>query len=377
MQNQFKSKVKLYIKSGKIMKKLGGILFSFLLLISCLQDKNSPIATVNTPSSNPSTPSNNNSTCDTLSINFEKSILPIVQANCLSCHSTASNSGGIDLSTYDKILPYIKNGKFYGSIMHLTGYQPMPSSNTQLSKCDLTTIKKWLIGSYPAGTVNVDLNPKNPYNPVIASSAPTSTITVPVTNIICSPDTVYFKQSILPLMLSSCAMSGCHDAISRREGVQLTDYTNIMKIVRAGDPANSSLYRSISGGGESRMPPPPAKPFDATTLALVAKWIKQGAKNNSCDASAVNCVTTNMSYAATVAPILKQNCTGCHSGNSPSGSIDLSSYTNVTKYISNGKLYGSIAHSTGFIPMPSASASLSACEISQIKSWIDAGSKNN
>ncbi len=355
------------------MKKIGSLLFSFLLLISCLQDKNTPIATVNTPQT-PVTAVPNSVTCDTININFEKSIMPILEANCIACHTTAQSSGGVDLSSYAKILPYISNGKLYGSIMHLPGYQPMPSISSQLSKCDLATIKKWLIGSFPSGSIAVDLNPKNPYNPLVAVNL---TPSAPVGNITCSPDTVYFKQNILPFILSNCAMSGCHDAISKREGVQLTDYTSIMKTVRAGDPSNSSLYRSISGGGESRMPPPPAKPFDATTLAFVSKWIKQGAKNNSCDASALNCVTTNISYAAIVAPILKQNCTGCHSGTSPSGAIDLSTYTNVTKYISNGKLYGSIAHSPGFVPMPSATASLSACEISQIKSWIDGGSKNN
>ena len=355
------------------MKKIGSLVFSFLLLISCLQDKNSPIATSTTPQT-PVTAAPNSATCDTININFEKSIMPILQGNCIACHSAAQSSGGVDLSTYAKILPYISNGKLYGSIMHLPGYKPMPSISSQLSTCDLASIKKWLIGSYPSGTLAVDLNPKNPYNPLVAVQI---TPPAPVGNISCSPDTVYFKQSILPLMLSNCAMSGCHDAISKREGVQLTDYTSIMKTVRTGDPSNSSLYRSISGGGESRMPPAPAKPFDATTLALVSKWIKQGAKNNSCDASALNCVTTNISYAAIVAPILKQNCTGCHSGTSPSGAIDLSTYTNVTKYIGNGKLYGSIAHSPGFVPMPSATASLSVCEIGQIKSWIDGGSKNN
>ena len=35
----------------------------------------------------------------------------------------------------------------------------------------------------------------------------------------CSPDTVYFSQTILPLITSNCAMSGCHDAISHKEGV--------------------------------------------------------------------------------------------------------------------------------------------------------------
>jgi hypothetical protein len=355
------------------MKKLLASLLSILLLISCLQDKNTPIAE-NPIIPTPVNPIPTTLVCDTLNINFDKSIMPILQANCIACHSAKQSSGGVDLSTYEKIVPYITNGKLYGSIMHLAGYKPMPTVSSQLSKCDLATIRKWLVDSYPAGSTAVNLNPKTPYNPILTS---TGTPTNPIGNIICNPDTVYFKQTILPLILSNCAMSGCHDAISKREGVQLTDYSTIMKTVRAGDPTNSSLYRSMIRTDDERMPPPPAKAFDAATLALISKWIKQGAKNNSCDASAINCVTTNISYAAIVVPILKQNCTGCHSGTAPSGAIDLSTYTNVTKYISNGKLYGSIVHSPGFIPMPSATSSLSTCEISQIKSWIDAGSKNN
>ncbi len=52
-------------------------------------------------------------------------------------------------------------------------------------------------------------------------------------------------------------------------------------------------------------------------------------------------------------------------------------YTQVQKYAVNGKLYGSIAHQTGYIAMPSSTSSLSNCEINQIKSWITAGSLNN
>jgi hypothetical protein len=43
----------------------------------------------------------------------------------------------------------------------------------------------------------------------------------------------------------------------------------------------------------------------------------------------------------------------------------------------NGKLVGSISHAAGFIAMPSATVSLSACEISQIKAWVNEGVLNN
>ena len=202
-------------------------------------------------------------------------------------------------------------------------------------------------------------------------------VIIPTTNIICSPDTIYFKQKILPLIVSNCAQGGCHDAISKRDGVQLTDYTSIIKYVKAGDPKNSKLYKSMIETGEDQMPPPPTKPFDTTTLATVFTWIKQGAINNGCEASGTGCITANMSYAKDIVPILQRSCTGCHGGTNPSAGIDLSSHAKVVTYVTNGKLYGSIAHLTGFKPMPNASTVIATCEISQIKSWIDAGARNN
>ena len=71
-------------------------------------------------------------------------------------------------------------------------------------------------------------NDKNTPLPIIPVEIPGST-TPPTTNVICNPDTVYFKQKILPLIVSNCAMSGCHDAISKKDGVVLTDFTNIIK----------------------------------------------------------------------------------------------------------------------------------------------------
>lgn len=342
-----------------------------LSLWACLEDKNIEII----PQENkvdsvvtevPST----NSTCDTMAISFDKSVWPILNTNCVSCHNASNPSAGVDLSTYAKIQTYVKNGKLYGSITHALGYKPMPSATSKLSSCDITIVRKWIRGSAPSGNILVDLNPANPVNPVVDVPVVKPPITVN-----CSPDTVYFKQKILPLLVSNCAMSGCHDAISKKDGVILTDYANIMREVKITNPAGSDLYKSLIETGEDRMPP--AGPLSTENISNVLTWIKQGAKNNSCDASASNCVTTNVSFKNVIQPLLATNCTGCHSGTRPSGSIDLTTHANVQKYAANGQLYGSIVHQTGYKPMPSASVKLSTCEIDQVKSWITAGSLNN
>ena len=124
-------------------------------------------------------------------------------------------------------------------------------------------------------------NDKNTPLPIKPGETP-GTTTPPTTNVVCNPDTVYFKQKILPLIVSNCAMSGCHDAISKKDGVILTDYTNIIKEVSTKNPTSSELYTSLLETGEDRMPPPPMAGFSNENIAMVLTWIKQGAKNNSC-----------------------------------------------------------------------------------------------
>ena len=218
------------------------------------------------------------------------------------------------------------------------------------------------------------LNDKNLPSPTTnGTDTNAGTVTNPSTPAVvtCSPDTVYFNQTILPLITSNCAMSGCHDAISHKEGVILTDYTHIRAYSSTTNPSGSTLYRSIVTGYM-----PPKGPLTSTQMASILKWMQQGAKNNSCVASG-NCIATNVSFVNTVLPTLRTNCTGCHSGTTPSAGIDLNSYATVKVQAANGKLVGSISHAAGYIAMPSATVSISACEISQIKAWVTEGTLNN
>ena len=91
------------------------------------------------------------------------------------------------------------------------------------------------------------------------------------------------------------------------------------------------------------------------------------------------CVDTagTVSYAQKVVPILQASCYGCHSGSFPSGNQLMGTYSADKAMGQNGKLYGTIAHSAGFSPMPKGAAKLSACQIATVKKWIDQGMLNN
>ena len=85
-----------------------------------------------------------------------------------------------------------------------------------------------------------------------------------------------------------------------------------------------------------------------------------------------------MRYSTTINSILTSyGCIGCHSGPSPSGTINLSTYSGVNAVASDGRLHGAINHEPGFEPMPQGSSKMNACDIRKIKAWIDAGAPNN
>ena len=184
---------------------------------------------------------------------------------------------------------------------------------------------------------------------------------------------VCFESSVLPIFLSSCAKSGCHDAKTKEAGYVLDNYNNIVrKGISPGNANNSKLYNVLSAGGEDQMPPD--APLSKAQKDSIAAWINQGAKNTvDCNCS---CDATKFTYASIIQPLINSNCVGCHKPGSLGGNIDLTSYSLVKVQVDNGKLLGSVTHAVGYSPMPQGSK-LSDCQISQIQSWINAGALNN
>jgi hypothetical protein len=93
------------------------------------------------------------------------------------------------------------------------------------------------------------------------------------------------------------------------------------------------------------------------------------------------CDTTNVTYTASVVPVLDQYCLGCHNNTSASsagGNIKLENYPDVKTVADNGKLMGSVTHSSGFSWMPKGSSSkINDCSITILQIWVDSGAPNN
>ena len=76
----------------------------------------------------------------------------------------------------------------------------------------------------------------------------------------CDPDTVYFRNDVLPLLLSNCTTSGCHDQETAQKGVVLIDYASVISTgdIKPGNPDGSEIFEKITETDpDKRMPPPP------------------------------------------------------------------------------------------------------------------------
>ena len=194
------------------------------------------------------------------------------------------------------------------------------------------------------------------------------------------PDTTpCFQSMILPIIVSNCTMSGCHSG-SGGEARDLTTYNGILSYVQAGNAYSSRLYRAISSsGGEDGMPPYPRTPLAANQIALIARWINDGAQNTSCNQGTNGCDTTNVQYSSFVSGVIQTYCLGCHSGPSvpSSGNIDLSAYSGVDAVAKDGRLVSAINGSGLYPAMPLGGSLLDSCTVAKIRAWVNAGAPNN
>ncbi|MCB9283928.1 MAG: hypothetical protein H6563_07645 [Lewinellaceae bacterium] len=196
----------------------------------------------------------------------------------------------------------------------------------------------------------------------------------------CDPNVVYFDLQVLPILISNCAMPGCHDVDSHQEDVVLTSYENVMNTadVTPYDPNESKLYRMITETDPDKiMPQPPQPPLNADQIGLIGKWILQGAQDLSCDPDAGGCDTTNVSFSGYVLPLLQNQCKGCHGAVNPVGGFSLVTYQDVKSVALTGQLYGAIAHDPAYSPMPKGGPQWSDCRIRKIGAWINAGAQDN
>lgn len=192
----------------------------------------------------------------------------------------------------------------------------------------------------------------------------------PVIVLTAADSAICFERDILPIFVSSCAKSGCHDAITAEEELILNSWQGIMAGgIKPENPSDSKIFKEIKG----RMGGPRYGNLSSAQKILIQKWIMLGAKNTTnCP---TDCDSSQYKYSANIKPLIDKYCIGCHAYPNASGSVDLSSYSGVSTSAKNGTLLSSLTRTTNW--MPKGGNKLSDCQIKQFEKWINAGAPND
>lgn len=111
------------------MNKILPIIFSLVLIaFSCYNDSEETLFPQNFI----------NSQCDTSVFTYSAAIKPMIDASCLTCHSTQS----LVLNNYNDITQNAT--RILGSIKHQGGYMAMPQGSAKLEDCKIIQFEKWI-----------------------------------------------------------------------------------------------------------------------------------------------------------------------------------------------------------------------------------------
>jgi len=82
--------------------------------------------------------------CNITTVSFQVNVKPIIDANCVVCHSAADAAGSLNFESYSGVHVPANDGRLVGSIKHLAGFIPMPEFAPKLSDCDIMKIETWV-----------------------------------------------------------------------------------------------------------------------------------------------------------------------------------------------------------------------------------------
>lgn len=289
---------------------------------------------------------------------FERDVLHVFKNSCAitGCHDGQGESHLV-LNNYSDISHAVSPGRpfeseAYKAIIATWGENRMPPDQP-LSLENRTIIRLWIEqGALPTVCPDAGGNGGDPYvNPRAC-----------------------FTRDILPVLVSRCASTGCHDAVTHKEGYIFTSFSTTRTAVVPGNPGQSKLYEVITqASGEEKMPPAGSAQLTLTEIDSIRKWISYGALDENCGEV---CDTINpVTFSGTIWPVIQTTCLGCHSGASPSGNVSLGSWAAVAVPASNGLLMQSLK-GAGVPKMPPA-GNFSLCRIRQFEIWVSNGYPNN
>jgi len=105
-------------------------------------------------------------------------------------------------------------------------------------------------------------------------------------------DAVVFSRDVAPILVQKC--QGCHNPQKHKGGYQIDTFEHLMRPgdseaapITPGQPGASEVMRLITSADEKKRMPQKDDALPATQVALIERWIKQGARFDGPDRAAL------------------------------------------------------------------------------------------
>ncbi len=189
-----------------------------------------------------------------------------------------------------------------------------------------------------------------------------------------------FERDVLPIVTAKCL--SCHGGNSM-VGLDLRAAASIFRgshngpVLVKGSAEESLLYKKVS----SRMMPPEAfkRPLTEAQIETIRLWIEGGAVS---DAAAEIALSEEQvaKFENEALPVFKERCLACHTGEQPTGGLDLSTLESLLKGSDNGPVIAEGSADSSILirkvaakamPPPGAGPPLNEQQIEQLRHWVD------
>ena len=90
----------------------------------------------------------------------------------------------------------------------------------------------------------------------------------------CDSTVVNFTRDVQPIFVANCAISGCHDATTRQNGIDLSQYNDAKTSV--GNSGSKSSICRMQGSTCGAIMPSGSRGLPTATIQVIINWRDQG-----------------------------------------------------------------------------------------------------
>lgn len=336
----------------------------------------------------------------------------IISAKCSSCHSGASAAGGIDLSTYEKIMKSgtVVPGNPDSSSFYLSVARGSMPPGASLAASDVTRIRDW-IASGAENNIALRIDSLSPSS---GSSGRQTSVTILGQGFANGALVKFGDQEATSVTvvsstkitcLSPAKASGRDDvAVINFDGSRVTSRAafsygvgggesglSITRVFPTSGPSRSLLEVTGSGISENTTVTVGGQRcviYQVTPPTMISCTLPERAESGAVDVVLAQpsgesallvrgfFYTVSASFTSLMVNTFQPKCARCHGASNPAAGVALNSYANILSSAiivprdpDNSPLYQSVATHR----MPSSAAPLSEPEITEIKNWIKNG----